>query len=131
MSPKPAIVFSPVEEDPRRHAAVSRESRSLSPLSASVIREHQREEGRFAASRDPVPSSNSILKRQTTIVNELTMSPPSSPQGMLREDYENALHGSSEFMLVLYPEDETREKDTIDATNVAETRIKRSISKRH
>jgi hypothetical protein len=49
---------------------------------------------------------------------------------MLREDDENALHGSSEFMLVLYPEDETRDKDAIDSANSAEIQTKRSISKR-
>ncbi|XP_012219362.1 muscle M-line assembly protein unc-89 [Linepithema humile] len=132
MSPKPAIITisSPVEEDPRLHSlAMSRERRSLSPLSMPIIQE-QREENRITASRDLVPSSNSILKRQTAVVNELMVSPPSSPQGMLREDDENALHGSSEFMLVLYPEDEIQEKDAIDAANGAETRIKRSTNNR-
>jgi len=133
MSPKPAAVAtisSSDEEDPRlRSLVMSRERRSLSPLSMPIIQEHQREESHITASRDPVPSSNSIPNRQTGVVNEFMISPSSSPQGMLREDDENALHGSSEFMLVLYPEDETREKDAIDSAYGPEAQTKRSISK--
>lgn len=122
MSPKPVatVVISPpvVEEDLKSRTVitefVTRDRRSLSPLSVPRTQEYQREESRAA---------NSILKRQTAVMNEPTVwTPPRSPQTLPREDEESALHDSSEFMLVLYPEDGTQERDV---TNDAETRTGR------
>lgn len=114
-SPKPVattVVISPpaVEEEPKAPSTatrpVTRESRSLSPFSAPRAQEYQREDSRVA---------NSSLKRQTAVVSDSTLwTPPSSPQTLPQEADENALHGSSEFMLVLYPEDETGDKDPLD-----------------
>lgn len=123
-SPKPVamtVTISPpvVEEDAKpRPVPVPRERRSLSPKLS--------EENRKTASQHLLPTANTILKRQTAVVNESTVSLPSNPQTMPREDYENALHGSSEFMLVLYPDDETREKD---AANDAIDRVARYAGK--
>lgn len=93
------------------------------------IHEHQREDNRIVADDYLPPNSlNSILKRQIAI-ESLPATLPSSLQTIALEDDENALHGSTEFMLVLYPEDETQEKDTLDMMNGADTR-KSSLSKR-
>lgn len=128
MSPKPVAASPPVEEkDQQSRSAAARERRSLSPLSVSRTQEFPREEGRISTSQHLLPSANSILKKQAAVANESTVSLPSSPQPMhvMQERDENALHGSSEFMLVLYPDDETREKDAIDA----EIRVGSDISK--
>lgn len=131
MSPKPVEVNvspPPVEKDLQSRSVV-RERRSLSPLLISKAQDYPREEGRISTSQYLLPSTNSILKRQLAVGNESTVSLPSSPQAMhaMHEHDEDALHGSSEFMLVLYPEDE--EKDAIDMTNDREIRIGRDLSK--
>lgn len=131
MSPKPvaAVSVSPptVEKDLQSRPVVARERRSLSPLPISRTQEYPKENDRISTSQHLLPSNNSILKRQTAVANESTVSLPSSPQSIhiMSEHDENALHSSSEFMLVLYPEDETRKKDAIDA----KTRIERDMSK--
>lgn len=136
MSPKPVAVVtvspSVVEKDLQSPSVNVRERRSLSPLSIQRAQEFPREEDRISTSQHLLPSTNSILKRQAAIGNESTVSLPSSPQAMhiMYEHDENAFHGSSEFMLVLYPEDEGSGKDTIDTTNDAKIRIGRDISKR-
>lgn len=88
----------------------------------SQIPEQQKEEARTTMSNLlPVPSS--ILKRQIAIVNEPVVSSSGSPHSQeTQEDDYNALHGSSEFMLVLYPEDEKQGKDEIDMLSGAEFR---------
>jgi len=119
LSPKPTAISSTVTEDSAKSQAtsVTREIRSLSPFSMPKIQGHEREENRVATDYYSTSnSSNPILKRQTAVVSESRAFSSSSPQAMLEDD-ENALHGSSEFMLVLYPEDETRERDTFDAMN--------------
>lgn len=115
-----------IEED-----TVSRfmtKERSLSPLCIPKIQEHRREENSTTASHFLLPS-NSIPKKQT-IVNESIQSPSDSSQSqrILQEDDEN-MHGSSEFMLVLYPEDETREEGTIDMENSIKNQVRSSTSK--
>ncbi|XP_011347140.1 uncharacterized protein LOC105284950 [Ooceraea biroi] len=128
MSPKPiaTVAVSPliIEDNSKLHSvSVTRERRSLSPLSMPKIQEHQREENRIASHYPLSNSSNSILKRQTAVVSESTASSPNNLRAMPLEDDENALHGSSEFMLVLYPEDETQERRiTLDMMNGAEIR---------
>lgn len=104
MSPKPVATVTVAEKDSQ-----SARERSLSPVSKT--QEYPREEGRI--SQHLLPSANSILRRQAAAANESTVSLPSNPHSIhvMHEHDENALHGSSEFMLVLYPEDETREKD--------------------
>lgn len=126
MSPKPIVtVSSPVEEDFKsRSVSTTKERRSLSPLSMPRTQEHQKEENRPTTIHF-LSSSNSSLKRQT--VNESML--PSSQnslrlQKMSQEDDEDALHGSSEFMLVLYPEDETQEENMM--TNGTLHEIRRS-----
>ncbi|XP_071646937.1 uncharacterized protein [Temnothorax longispinosus] len=132
MTSKSAVTV-PVSPSVIEQDTVSRfitKERSLSPLYVTGIQEHRREENCPTASHHFLPSSNSISKKQNAVVNESILYLPDSPQsqGILQEDDENALHGSSEFMLVLYPEDETLEKDTIDMENSAETRVKSSIN---
>lgn len=130
MSPKPTVtVSSPVEEDFKpRSIPTTKERRSLSPLSMPRIQEPQREENRTTASHYFSSSLNSNLKRQTTITNESMLPSPQNSlqlQKMSREDDEDALHGSSEFMLVLYPEDEMEEENvTVTNGTSHETRIK-------
>ncbi|XP_050456846.1 titin homolog [Cataglyphis hispanica] len=131
MSPKPTVtVSSPVvEEDFKPRPISTKERRSLSPLSMPRIQESQREKNRTTTSHY-FSSINSNLKRQTAVTNESMLpSPQSSPQlqKMSRDDDEDALHGSSEFMLVLYPEDETMQEETVNGT-LHETRIKSGTS---
>lgn len=129
MSPKPTVtVSSPVVEEDFKPRSISttKERRSLSPLSMPRIQESQKEENRTAAINYFSSSLNSNLKRQTAVTNEFML--PSSQnssqlQKMSREDDEDALHGSSEFMLVLYPEDEMQEETMTNDTS-HETRIK-------
>lgn len=118
MSPKPTVtVSSPVEEDFTRSVSMIKERRSLSPLSPRV-QEHQREENRLTATHLLSPS-NSSPKRQSAVNEPMLPSPQNSLQlqKMLREDDEDALHGSSEFMLVLYPEDEMQEENMTNGTS--------------
>jgi len=129
VSPKPTAV---TEDNSKLHttSVTSKKERSLSPFSMPKIQGHQREENRIAADHYSLSnSSNSILKRQTVVVSESMAFSPSSPQEMPLEDDENALHGSSEFMLVLYPEDETREREIFDVMNGKKNRMKSSMSK--
>lgn len=104
-------------ESRSRSVSVPRE-RSMSPLSMPQIQEQREEESPVATARLR-PSMNLILKKQHATVDEpeppliknnsLDLDKPGSPTTP-REDDESALHGSSEFMLVLYPEDQDQEK---------------------
>lgn len=118
-------ISSPVIEEDTVSRFITKE-RSLSPLCMPKIQEHRREENSITASHFLL-STNSISKKQT-IVNESILSPSDSPQGILQEDDEN-VHDSSEFMLVLYPEDETQEESTIDMENSVKNRVRSSTSK--
>ncbi|XP_012144066.2 uncharacterized protein LOC105662898 [Megachile rotundata] len=124
--PTTVTVSPPQTEETRR--SVYRESRSrsvsiprersMSPLSMPQIQEQREEESPVATSRLR-PSMHLVLKKQQTTVDEpeppliknnsLDLDKPGSPTTP-REDDESALHGSSEFMLVLYPEDQDQEK---------------------
>lgn len=122
-------VSSPIIEDNNTSHFITKE-RSLSPLNVPRIQEYQNditEENRTTANYQFLLSSNSIPKKQT-VVNELLSLDNLQSQRILQEHDENALHGSSEFMLVLYPEDETQEED-ISMENSTEIRVKSSISK--
>lgn len=121
-------VSSPVVEEDTASRFATRE-RSLSPLCVPRIQEPRREENRTTESYHFLSSSNSIPKKQIAVIVNEFISPPDSPQRIMQEDDENALHGSSEFMLVLYPDDETREEYIIDMENSAEIRDRSSISK--
>lgn len=128
MTSKPAgtvPVSSPIIEDTQSHFITK--ERSLSPLYAPRIQEYQREENCTIANHHVLPSSNLIPTKQIAVVNEFILSPPDIPQILLQEDDENALHGSSEFMLVLYPEDDTREEYIVDRDS-ADIRVRDSIS---
>lgn len=122
------LVSSPVIEDDITSHFITKE-RSLSSLYVSRIQEHQNEESHTTANHQFLSSSNLIPKKQT-VVNESILLPLDNPQSqrILQEHDENALHGSSEFMLVLYPEDETQEEDVISMENSAGIRIKSSIN---
>lgn len=119
MSPRPTVtVSSPVEEDFKpRSVSMAKERRSLSPLSMPRVQEYQKEETR-PTSTHLLSFSNSSLKRQIVVNEPMLLSPQNSLQlqKMPREDDEDALHGSSEFMLVLYPEDETQEENMTNET---------------
>ncbi|KAL0100115.1 hypothetical protein PUN28_019518 [Cardiocondyla obscurior] len=117
---------SVVEDNPVSRSVAK--ERSPSPFCMPRIQQ-QKENNYTTASYGFLLPSNSILKKQTAAVNEFVLLPPdSSQQRILQEDDENVLHGSSEFMLILYPEDETREDDTIDEENPAEFDAKSGIS---
>ncbi|KYN45103.1 Muscle M-line assembly protein unc-89 [Trachymyrmex septentrionalis] len=127
LKPIPTMqVSSPIIEDNITSHFIIKE-RSLSPLNVPRI-QVQNEENRTTANHQFL-SSNSIPKNQT-VVNESILLPldNSQSQRILQEHDENALHGSSEFMLVLYPEDETQEEDVISMENSTEIRVKSSIN---
>ncbi|XP_018360305.1 PREDICTED: interaptin [Trachymyrmex cornetzi] len=131
MSLKPIPIMqvsSPIIEDDITSYFITKE-RSLSPVNVPRIQEHRNEENRTTANHQFLLSSNSIPKKQI-VVNESILLPldNSQSQRILQEHDENALHGSSEFMLVLYPEDETQEKDVISMENSTEIRVKSSIN---
>lgn len=104
---------SAFRESRSRSVSMSRE-RSMSPLSMPKIQE-QHEEETFNYSRPPL--SLTLKKQQADEVEtpRITKSDilydklglPISP----REDDVTVMHGSSEFMLVLYPEDEEKKVD--------------------
>lgn len=109
---------SAFRESRSRSVSIPRE-RSMSPLSMPKIQEQHEEEA--PSSYSPLrPSMNLTLKKQQAIVDEpqfvkshsLDDKPsPTSP----RENDDTVLHGSSEFMLVLYPEDqEKKAEDTVE-----------------
>ena len=121
ISPPPAMDESSrraiFRESRSRSVSIPRE-RSMSPLSMPKIQEQREEEGSLTTS--PLrPSLNLILKKQQATVDEpepplvksnsLDVDKPGSPTTP-REDDESVLHGSSEFMLVLYPEDQDQGK---------------------
>lgn len=119
MSPKPTVTVSSPEEDFKpRSVSMVKERRSLSPLSMPRFQEYQKEENRPTTTH-LLSFSNSSLKRQTAVNEPMLLSPQNSLQlqKMSREDDEDALHGSSEFMLVLYPEDETQEENMTNDTS--------------
>lgn len=127
MSPKP----TGVEENLKSNSIFVTRERSLSPLSMSQIPEQQKEGTRATTSYRFSSPPSSVPKRQTAIVNELVVvSPPGGPYSQETQEYDdNALHGSSEFMLVLYPEDEERGKYGIGMLSDAEFSGRVSISK--
>ncbi|XP_076286732.1 uncharacterized protein LOC143212160 isoform X2 [Lasioglossum baleicum] len=111
---------STFRESRSRSVSVSRE-RSMSPLSMPKIHE---EESSMQSTPPIRPSLSLTLKKQQAIVDEpeppfmKTHSfdeKPSSPMTP-REDDESVLHGSSEFMLVLYPDDQDRKLLDINGT---------------
>lgn len=102
-------------ESRSRSVSMSRE-RSMSPL--SKIQEQHEEE--FSLSYSPLRSSLSLnFKNQEAIVDEPQIVKshslddkaisPTTP----REDDDTVIHGSSEFMLVLYPQDQDKKLDDI------------------
>ncbi|XP_076247129.1 uncharacterized protein LOC143187062 [Calliopsis andreniformis] len=117
-------------ESRSRSVSVSRE-RSMSPLSMPKIQEYNEEEKEVIdSSRLLRPSLNLTLKKQQAITDEpeppLIKSnsmeeKPGSPTTP-REDDRSILHGSSEFMLVLYPEDQEKKLDVDDRRKSLETR---------
>ncbi|XP_018399453.1 PREDICTED: titin homolog [Cyphomyrmex costatus] len=131
LKPVPTMQVSPpvIEDDITLHFIAK--ERSLSPIYMSGIQEHRSEENRTTANHQFLASSNSIPKKQT-VTNESMLLPLDNPhsQRILQERDENALHGSSEFMLVLYPEDETRE-DVISMENFAEIQVGKIINDKH
>ncbi|XP_025994691.2 uncharacterized protein LOC105193641 [Solenopsis invicta] len=123
-------ISSSVIEENTTSRLVARE-KSLSPLCVPKIQEYPKEESCSTTNHHFLSSSKLIPKKQTAIVNEAMLFPSdnSQSQRILQEDDENALHGSSEFMLVLYPEDETQKEDVINMNNSAECQIKNSINR--
>ncbi|XP_078042597.1 uncharacterized protein LOC144472975 [Augochlora pura] len=117
-------------ESRSRSISVSRE-RSMSPLSMQKIPEEESP----AASTPPLRHSISLtLKKQQAIVDEPEPpfmkshsldEKPSSPISP-REDDESVLHGSSEFMLVLYPEDQ--DKKLLDVVGTSKTLEGRQVA---
>ncbi|XP_076225313.1 uncharacterized protein LOC143174719 isoform X2 [Nomia melanderi] len=105
-------------ESRSRSVSVSRE-RSMSPLSMPKIQE---EEGSPDTIRPVRPQINISLRKQQAIVDEpeppfiRTPSVEEKPNSPVtpREDDETVLHGSSEFMLVLYTEDQDKKLVDID-----------------
>lgn len=104
-------------ESRSRSVSMSRE-RSMSPLSMPKIQEQHEEE--FSSSYSPLRSSLSLnFKNQEAIVNEPQIvkshslddkaTSPATP----REDDDTVIHGSSEFMLVLYPQDQDKKLEDI------------------
>lgn len=102
-------------ESRSRSVSMSRE-RSMSPLSMPKIQEQHEEE--FSLSYTPLRSSLSLnFKNQEAIVDEpqivkshsLDDKSPTTP----REDDDTVIHGSSEFMLVLYPQDQDKKLEDI------------------
>ncbi|XP_076635894.1 uncharacterized protein LOC143348976 [Colletes latitarsis] len=108
-------------ESRSRSVSMSRE-RSMSPLSMPKIQENYEEEASTRPPRLQRPSISLTLTKQQAIVddpespfvksNSLDDKPgsPTTP----REDDESVMHGSSEFMLVLYPDDEDQAKKLMD-----------------
>nr|XP_050851739.1 titin homolog [Vespula vulgaris] len=107
-SPTSAVVTvspSPKTDPPiGRSSSRSREG-SSSPLSLSQTRENSGEGGN--GSRSPLLRPISILKKQNGLSDELDATQlAASPR-----ENNDMLHGSSEFMLVLYPKDEIENKE--------------------
>lgn len=125
-----SVSSSVIKEDTTLHFITK--EKSLSPLCLPRIQKQQKEESYITTSHHLTPSLNSIPEKQTAIVESMLFPPDRFPQSqrILQEDDENALHGSSEFMLVLYPEDETREEYVIDMKNSTEIQIRNNISGR-
>lgn len=131
-------VTSPTIEEPNRRStfresrsrsvSISRE-RSMSPLSMPKIQEQHEEEASLSYSPFR-PSMNLTLKKQQAIVAEPEPQfvkshslddKPTSPISP-RENDDTVLHGSSEFMLVLYPDDqEKKPEDTVERKSLGET----------
>ncbi|KAK1121159.1 hypothetical protein K0M31_010466 [Melipona bicolor] len=117
---------SAFRESRSRSASISRE-RSMSPLSMPKIQEQHEEEA--SSTYSPLrPSMNLTLQKQQAIVDEPQFvkshsldDKPASPVSP-RENDDTVLHGSSEFMLVLYPEDqEKKPEDTVERRKSLET----------
>lgn len=103
-------------ESRSRSVSMSRE-RSMSPLSMPKIQEQHEEE--FSLSCSPLRSSLSLnFKNQEAIVDEPQIvkshslddkaTSPTTPR-----DDDDVIHGSSEFMIVLYPQDQDKKLEDI------------------
>ncbi|XP_015178434.1 PREDICTED: serine/arginine repetitive matrix protein 2 isoform X2 [Polistes dominula] len=106
-SPTPVTTIVTVSPPPRsdsirRSLSLSRE-RSLSPPFVSSTETNIEEERN--ASSSPLHRPVSILKKQ----NGLTDEPDAMQLGISPRENDDILHGSSEFMLVLYPKDDENE----------------------
>ncbi|CAL7935359.1 unnamed protein product [Xylocopa violacea] len=104
-------------ESRSRSVSIPRE-RSMSPLSMPKIQEHYELETTPRESRLR-PSLSVSLKKQSAIMDEFEPplirgysfdEKPGSPTTP-REDDDTGIHGSSEFMLVLYPEDHVKKME--------------------
>ncbi|KAL2729826.1 LOW QUALITY PROTEIN: titin [Vespula maculifrons] len=96
---------SPKTDPPIGRSSSRSRERSSSPLSLSQTRENSGEGGN--GSRSPLLRPISILKKQNGLSDELDATQlAASPR-----ENDDMLHGSSEFMLVLYPKDETENKE--------------------
>lgn len=114
-------------ESRSRSVSVSRE-RSMSPLSMPKIQE---EEPSTRIAPPIRPALSLTLKKQQAVADEheprftkthSLEEKPSSPSTP-REDDETVLHGSSEFMLVLYPDDQDKKlHDASDTLKTSEAR---------
>lgn len=104
-------------ESRSRSVSMSRE-RSMSPLSMPKIQEQHEEE--FSLSCSPLRSSLSLnFKNQEAIVDEPQIvkshslddkaTSPTTPM----EDDDTVIHGSTEFMIVLYPQDQDKKLEDI------------------
>ncbi|XP_076170609.1 uncharacterized protein LOC143148292 isoform X2 [Ptiloglossa arizonensis] len=135
--PKPTATVSPSPTDESNRRSAYRESRSqsvsmsrersMSPLSMPKIQEHYEEESSTRTVRALRPSMSLTLTKQQAVIEQRdppfvktqsmeekeTQAMPRSPSSP-REDDETVLHGSSEFMLVLYPEDQDQGKKLMD-----------------
>ncbi|XP_076686008.1 uncharacterized protein LOC143378038 [Andrena cerasifolii] len=143
--PKPTTIItvsSPMMDESSRRSAfresrsrsisVSRE-RSMSPLSMPKIQEHLEEDSSTIPSRLLRPSLSLTLTKQQAISDDQeppflksnsTEEKPGSPITP-REDDESGLHGSSEFMLVLYPEDQVQDKKLLSVDGIQRSLVTR------
>ncbi|XP_043261642.1 muscle M-line assembly protein unc-89 isoform X2 [Colletes gigas] len=132
LRPASAVAVSPpiIDESSKRSAyresrsrsvSMTRE-RSMSPLSMPKIQENYEEEASTRPPRLQRPSISLTLTKQQAIIDDPESSfvksnslddKPGSPTTP-REDDETVMHGSSEFMLVLYPDDEDQAKKLMD-----------------
>ncbi|KAK2587831.1 hypothetical protein KPH14_003931 [Odynerus spinipes] len=95
-----------ISPPPRRRSVSLSRDRSMSPLSIPQTQENVEEDRN--TSRLQLLRPTSILKKQNAYMDEPEgIQTPTSP----REDNEDMLHGSSEFMLVLYPQDGNTNKE--------------------
>ncbi|XP_053994647.1 titin homolog isoform X2 [Hylaeus volcanicus] len=122
---------SAYRESRSRSVSISRE-RSMSPLSMPQIQEKYEEESLTRSTRVLRPAASLTLTKQQAVVDEpdppfvksLSLEDKSRSPTTPREDDETALHGSSEFMLVLYPDDQDQDKKLVDISDREKMTIK-------